>query len=164
MSCINLRTTLSQIAQLRTDVDTFCASLTDPSLSVEDLFTRIEEYNKIYSNQEKEIQKVFADQREYYKLGAALRKKLGFDKVGKFHEGFAIAEYRRKNFFITTTGERLNNEEYDDVGDFSDGLACVQQNGKWHFITTTGERLNGEEYDVAGNFSNGLACVCQNET
>ena len=113
----------------------------------------------------KELERYFEiHESEAYKLGAVLREQLDLQQVGKFSEGYAVAQdWLDKYFYINKHGERLNNEEYEDAGNFPNRRAAVKQGDTWHFITEDGERLNDEEYVDACSFSNGRAKVQQGD-
>lgn len=92
--------------------------------------------------------------------------KAGYEKVGRFKEGFAWVKIDHKRYYyINKQEEPLINFTFDRCFDFQNGLARVydkdEKNGHngFGFIDTKGEIVVPLQYKKAYDFVNGFALV-----
>ena len=118
--------------------------------------------------------KVFAEKTEYFltfeelvelkitKLKNGVHPTKLFDNVGRFHEGFAIVEFRFNYNFINEENKILRpNQWFDDVWNFENGFAVIFINGHgFNFIKPDGNFLRDDLwFEDADNFYEGFAKV-----
>jgi hypothetical protein len=92
--------------------------------------------------------------------------KAGYEKVGRFKEGFAWVKIDHKRYYyINKKEETLINFTFDRCFDFQNGMAKVydkdEKNGHngFGFINTKGEIIIPLQYKKAYDFVNGFALV-----
>jgi hypothetical protein len=86
-------------------------------------------------------------------------KKLRYQKIYKFKEGFARYMVDGKYGFIDSLENIRLVPQYDDARDFSNNMAAIKLLGKWGFMDTL-ERLKVQPYyDEVSDFKNGVALV-----
>lgn len=109
----------------------------------------------------------------YVNQAAQLVVQPQFSYAGKFSEGFAPVQVKKKWGFINLQGQISIPPEYDIVGEsspldrdedwssssFSEGLVGVKLNGKWGFINQNGKLVIPYQYDKVQQFSGGVANV-----
>lgn len=83
----------------------------------------------------------------------------GYDSVGEFSDGVAVARKGDLFFAVNTKGQRVDKKNYTDAGaKFSEGKLNVKD-AKWHFIDKSGKNLKLGEFDEACPFYHGIAAV-----
>lgn len=95
--------------------------------------------------------------------------KAGYEKVGRFREGFAWVKIDYKRYYyINRREEPLVNFTFDRCYDFQNGLArvydkneAINHNG-FGFMNTEGETIIPLQYKKAFDFVNGFALVKDN--
>lgn len=156
MSCINIQKQISAISLLSKEREELAQSLQGGGLSLKEGSKRLEEIKEKLKTQKDFF--IF-NERELYKLGAALREKHNLQAVGKFHEGYAIAQDWDGNYFhVDLQGEQLYKNRFRKIKDFSEGRAVVGNEARLMIIDTTNKRI-GKTYREVGIFSSGLAPV-----
>ena len=84
----------------------------------------------------------------------------GYDSVGKFQDGVAIARMGEVVFVVNEKGERVDKKSYADANEaFSEGKIAVKEGSKWHYVDRAGRDLKFGEFDEAYPFSQGVAGV-----
>ena len=87
------------------------------------------------------------------------------DKIGSFHEGFALVKKNRKYGYIDKMGNEIIPCIYDwtvnGYRDFHEGLVLVgtDKDKKVFFMNTEGKEAFSARYDMANDFHEGLALV-----
>lgn len=89
-----------------------------------------------------------------------------YDKLGNFHDGFALVQRNGLWGYIDTKGDEVipciyKGTEYGNYGfDFSEGMAVIiDKNGKYGYINTKGEIVIKPQFQQAGSFSESVASV-----
>lgn len=85
-------------------------------------------------------------------FGQKTKKKVPFDKVSYFVEGFAAVKKSGKFGFIDTLGNVVIDIVYQNVWPFNKGLAAVKQNYQWGFIDTSGKFVIPPQFDETEGF------------
>ncbi len=96
-----------------------------------------------------------------------------FDKVGDFHNGFAVIYETSQEIVVEGTGENTCSKlgyidkagrcivkpQYDWAYEFVDGVARVSDQTGYYFVNTQGHLINRAPFDYAEDFSEGLGQV-----
>lgn len=91
---------------------------------------------------------------------AEIAKKNGYDEVGEFNDGAAIARKDDLYFLVNEEGKVISGD-YFGITEFSDGMAWAsgEDDGQLILINNKGKEVNNKMYKDAHSFNEGKAGV-----